>query len=91
MVSTIKSGKTKTKRNTLMSNYLSTYYQQFIAKSRYARWLEDQGRRKDWPETVSRYIENIVADKVDVKTKYEIEGTSKLGGSTQYAWFDDCG
>jgi ribonucleoside-triphosphate reductase (thioredoxin) len=56
-----------------MSNYLSTYYQQFIAKSRYARWLEDQGRREDWPETVSRYIENIVADKVDVKTKYEIE------------------
>lgn len=56
-----------------MSNYLSTYYQQFIGKSRYARWLEDQGRREDWPETVSRYIENIVADKVDVKTKYEIE------------------
>jgi ribonucleoside-triphosphate reductase len=56
-----------------MSNYLPSYYSQFIAKSRYARWLDEEGRREDWPETVSRYIENIVADRVDTKTKYEIE------------------
>jgi ribonucleoside-triphosphate reductase (thioredoxin) len=56
-----------------MSNYLPSYYSAFIAKSRYARWLNEEGRREDWPETVSRYVENIVADRVDPKTKNEIE------------------
>tara|TARA_R110000787_G_scaffold193899_2_gene305441 strand:- start:28367 stop:30277 length:1911 start_codon:yes stop_codon:yes gene_type:complete len=32
-------------------------YQQYIATSRYARWLEDKGRRESWPETVERYID----------------------------------
>ena len=31
-------------------------YQAFIHKSRYARYLEDQGRRETWEETVDRYI-----------------------------------
>lgn len=31
-------------------------YQQYIHKSRYARWLEDEGRRETWGETVKRYI-----------------------------------
>ena len=31
-------------------------YQQFIHKSRYARWLEDEGRRETWKETVKRYV-----------------------------------
>ena len=31
-------------------------YQSFIHKSRYARWLEDEGRRETWEETVHRYI-----------------------------------
>jgi ribonucleoside-triphosphate reductase (thioredoxin) len=44
-----------------MSNYLPTDYQTFIATSRYARWLEDKKRRENWGETVSRYIENVVA------------------------------
>ena len=43
-----------------MSNYLPTDYQTFIATSRYARWLEKEGRRENWGETVSRYMENIV-------------------------------
>ena len=43
-----------------MSNYLPTDYQTFIATSRYARWLEDEGRRETWAETVSRYMDNIV-------------------------------
>ena len=30
-------------------------YQQFIHKSRYARWLESEGRRETWAETVQRY------------------------------------
>lgn len=40
-------------------------YQQFIHRSRYARYLEDKGRRETWEETVSRYMENVVGDKVD--------------------------
>ncbi|NDB66093.1 MAG: ribonucleoside-triphosphate reductase, partial [Euryarchaeota archaeon] len=32
-------------------------YMEFIFKSRYARWLEDCGRREDWSETVSRYVD----------------------------------
>ena len=43
-----------------MSNYLPTDYQSFIHTSRYARWLEDEGRRESWDETVSRYVDNIV-------------------------------
>jgi ribonucleoside-triphosphate reductase (thioredoxin) len=31
-------------------------YQQFIHKSRYARWVEEKGRRENWDETVSRYV-----------------------------------
>lgn len=43
------------------NNYLPTDYQSFIGISRYARWLEEQGRRENWGETVGRYMENVVA------------------------------
>jgi len=46
-----------------MNNYLPTDYQAFIHTSRYARWLEDEGRRESWPETVARYLVNVVAPK----------------------------
>ena len=32
-------------------------YQQFIHKSRYARWLENENRRETWDETVKRYFD----------------------------------
>ena len=35
-------------------------YQQFIHKSRYARWLESEGRRETWGETVQRYIDFFI-------------------------------
>ncbi len=56
------------------TNHLPTDYQTFIATSRYARWLEDENRRETWPETVGRFIDNIVrpAD-IDSKTIDEIE------------------
>jgi ribonucleoside-triphosphate reductase len=37
-------------------NNLPSLYQDFIAKSRYARWIEEEGRRETWPETVARYF-----------------------------------
>ena len=35
-------------------------YQQYIHKSRYARYLDDEGRRETWDETVNRYIDFFV-------------------------------
>ena len=40
----------------LGSNYLPTEYQSFIHMSRYSRWLEDEGRRESWSETVDRLV-----------------------------------
>ena len=42
-------------------SYLPTDFQTFIALSRYSRWLPNENRRETWPETVDRYIENIVS------------------------------
>ena len=44
-----------------MSNMLPTDYQAFIHTSRYARWVEKENRRETWPETVARYMDNIVS------------------------------
>ena len=41
----------------MISNYLPTDYQNFIALSRYARWKEDEERRENWGETVDRYFD----------------------------------
>lgn len=46
------------------SNYLVDDYRKFIHTSRYAKWLEKEGRRESWVETVSRYIDNVVLPKV---------------------------
>jgi len=44
-------------------------YQQFIHKSRYARWLSNEGRRETWEETVQRYVDFWVNRKqIDKKT-----------------------
>jgi len=63
-----------------MSNMLPTPYQQFIHKSRYARWIEDEQRRENWDETVSRYIsfmDSYVHDKhgykLDSSLRNELE------------------
>ena len=54
-----------------MSNMLPTPYQQFIHKSRYARWLEDEQRREDWHETVDRYVDFMV-NQVRGKHNYKL-------------------
>ena len=44
-------------------------YQQFIHKSRYARWLPEAGRRETWAETVNRYVSFWVdRGQIDQKT-----------------------
>ena len=41
-------------------NTIPTAYQQYIAIGKYARWVEDEGRRETWHETVDRYMDNVV-------------------------------
>lgn len=41
----------------MSNNYLPTEFQQFIHKSRYARWLPEENRRETWTETVARYFD----------------------------------
>ena len=48
-------------------------YQQFIHKSRYARWLESEGRRETWAETVQRYIDFFVEREQLVKDSAETQ------------------
>ena len=36
---------------------LPTHYQSFIHLSRYSRWLDKEGRRETWQETVTRYMD----------------------------------
>jgi ribonucleoside-diphosphate reductase alpha chain len=62
------------------SNYLPTLYQQFIHKSRYARWLWSENRREAWDETVGRYFDffeehlsDTVNYKLDADTRRELE------------------
>jgi len=47
-----------------MNNYLPTDYQNYIATSRYARWIEAENRRETWPETVNRYMSYMMS-KID--------------------------
>ena len=43
-------------------------YQQYIHKSRYARYLPEEQRRESWPETVNRYL-NFWQDKEYITSK----------------------
>lgn len=54
-----------------VSNYLPSLYQQFIHKSRYARWLWDENRREDWDETITRYF-NFFEEHLKESTGYSL-------------------
>ena len=55
---------------------LPTLYQSFIHLSRYARWVDGEGRRETWEETVDRYVDYMCdvqcKGKIDRETKKEI-------------------
>jgi ribonucleoside-diphosphate reductase alpha chain len=53
------------------SNMLPTLYQEFIHKSRYARWLWDENRRENWDETVARYF-NFFDEHIKEVTGYSV-------------------
>ena len=51
-------------------------YQEYIGMSRYARFIDDKGRRETWEETVSRFVDYIFTrtPKItnDTELKYEL-------------------
>jgi ribonucleoside-diphosphate reductase alpha chain len=50
---------------------LPSLYQEFIHKSRYARWLWDENRRENWDETVARYF-NFFDEHIKEVTGYTV-------------------
>ena len=42
---------------------------EFIYKRTYSRWLEDEKRREDWPETIERFISFIISERPDIPDK----------------------
>jgi len=53
------------------SNMLPTLYQEFIYKSRYAKWLWEENRRENWDETVARYF-NFFDEHIKDNTGYTV-------------------
>ena len=43
-----------------MSNTIANPYENFIALSRYARWIPEENRRETWGETVDRYFDYML-------------------------------
>lgn len=54
-------------------NPFPSYYEEFIFKSRYARWVEEENRRENWNETVHRYL-NFMVNHLENKHRYSIPG-----------------
>ena len=52
-----------------MNGAIDNPYENFIALSRYARWLEDERRRETWQETVDRYF-NFMLKQLSTKYNY---------------------
>lgn len=60
----------------MSNNPFPSSYEEFIYKSRYARWLDKEGRREDWGETVSRlteYYANSIRGKMTIEEYAEIQ------------------
>jgi ribonucleoside-triphosphate reductase len=57
-------------------NKLPNDYQNFIALSRYARWLPEKNRRETWEETVARYFD-FMEEHLKENTNYELDTTTR--------------
>jgi ribonucleoside-triphosphate reductase (thioredoxin) len=53
-------------------SYNMSLYQEFIHLSRYSRWLEKEGRRETWDETVQRYFD-FFRKHLKENYKYELD------------------
>jgi ribonucleoside-triphosphate reductase len=52
-----------------MSQTIENPYENFIALSRYAKWVESESRRETWGETVDRYF-NFMTNHLEVNHNY---------------------
>ena len=52
-----------------MSQTIENPYENFIALSRYAKWVEAEGRRETWGETVDRYF-NFMTNHLKINHNY---------------------
>jgi len=52
------------------NNPFPSSYEEFIYKSRYAKWIEEESRREDWEETVERLV-NYYNNQVDEELPLE--------------------
>lgn len=59
-----------------------TPYNEYIAKSRYARYLDNEGRREHWPETVKRYFDFM---QKHLKEKHNYNFTNDLRAKLEQA------
>ena len=57
-------------------------YNEYIAKSRYSRFLDDKGRREHWHETVARYFDFMTKH---LKDKHDYTLSSELRNQLQIA------
>jgi len=57
-----------------VSRVIENPYENFIALSRYARWLESENRRETWGETVDRYFDFMIKQ---LKTKHNYVPNAK--------------
>ena len=68
-----------------------TTFQEFIYQRTYARWLEDQGRREFWPESVQRYedfCKNLVpkSKQKEFQKACEAKRNAEVMGSMRLLW-----
>jgi len=76
--------KSKLKKVLFMSG-IENPYENFIALSRYARWLSEENRRETWSETVDRYFDYM---KKHLKEKHGYVPEEKLVSELKQFVFD---
>ncbi len=70
---------------TKMSKVIENPYENFIALSRYARWISEENRRETWGETVDRYFSFMLDHLSD---KYNYTPDKKLVEDMKSAVYD---
>lgn len=60
-----------------LNKMLPSVFQQYIAVSKYSRWMEDKQRREIWPEPAQRYVDYVVRPVLEKASlpKTEIDDT----------------
>lgn len=52
---------------------MNNTYQEYIHRSRYAKFLDSEKRRENWDETVSRYVEYIFDKNAEIKNDVDLK------------------